>query len=118
RRPVRDGERVMAHDVPIIMSAPMVRALLDGRKEQTRRLAYHPAKRNIFEAPSPWRTLYDRWQAGERDVRIWVRETLTRSGGYTQYNADHRNGRLLWPAHWKQDPRPSIHMPRAFSRLT
>lgn len=49
---------------------------------------------------------------------LWVRERITRSGGYIQYLADHRVSKHPWPAHWKQDPRPSIHMPRLVSRLS
>lgn len=59
--------------------------------------------------------LYCRIQIGDR---LWIREALTRSGGYVQYAADHKTTRHLWPEHWQQDPRPSMHMNREYSRIT
>lgn len=101
-------------DRPIIFSAPMVRALLDGRKTQTRRLATSPLRR---------------CEVGDR---LYVRESFIHGkavGGYapgvdpdrepdgptvdTIYRADDGpNERSAGP--WT----PSIHMPRLASRLT
>lgn len=80
---------------PVIFSAPMVRALLDGSKTQTRRVAwgepfavplvgFHPVKKewwagNVhngvqdFCKPSPWLRRYERWLEGERPW-LYVRE--------------------------------------------
>lgn len=119
---------------PILFSGPMVRALLAGTKMQTRRLAYHPTKRNVFGAPWPssWLKLYDRWQAGERDVVIWVRETWTHLydlnemdkpvGEPKLYYAADRPQMMQYDADAEETVevrwRPSIHMPRRASRLT
>lgn len=101
-------------DRGIIFSAPMVRALLDGRKTQTRRLATSPLRR---------------CEVGDR---LWVRETFLEGkgvGGYAPevdpdldpfgptidviFRADDGdNERSAGP--WK----PAIHMPRRLSRLT
>jgi hypothetical protein len=112
----------VSKDVPIIFSGPMVRALLEGRKTMTRRLAW----REKWAGPPAYRS--SPWQRVIPGDRLWVRESLTRSGGYIHYAADHsiigweidRAGSMgrTWPTTWKQDPRPSIHMPRAASRLT
>lgn len=88
---------------PILFSAPMIRAILSGRKTQTRRIV-KPGK------PCPY------GQAGER---LWVREAWGRhpESPAIVYRADadclpHPFGRLGEPK-W----RPSIHMPRAYSRI-
>jgi hypothetical protein len=104
-------------DHPIIFSAAMVRALLDGRKTQTRRLAWRWVKdrgerhlsaddANGTHQPSPWQ----RVQPGDR---LWVREAHKRTDTRCDYRvdwhvADHH--RFTW--------RPSIHMPRWASRIT
>lgn len=90
-------------DYPIIFSAPMVRALLDGRKTQTRRLAYSRRGR------------MSRWWFVKAGDRLWVREawrpvhSADPSRG-ASYRANVGADQTLW--------RPSIHMPRWASRLT
>lgn len=103
-------------DHPILFSAPMIRALLEGRKTQTRRIY---KGRNAF------------WKGD----RIWVREAHRfiantgshRSDGAYQYRADEavKYGEMIQGAEWvsrngepKDAWRPSIHMPRYVSRLT
>lgn len=94
-------------DHPILFSGPMIRALLDGRKTQTRRVLKEDVS-GYFCPPKI-----------RRGDRLWVRETHgfeaidTARGVKVKYRAS--NGLALPPeSGWK----PSIHMPRWASRLT
>lgn len=106
---------------PIIFSAPMVLAILDGTKTQTRRLV-KPQPRRVdcgvpFGDGPAWAhaepgSAVIRCPYGKRGDRLWVRESF----------CDARQaaaGRVLYRASgdtaccWK----PSIHMPRACSRI-
>ncbi|RVT97924.1 hypothetical protein EOD42_09045 [Rhodovarius crocodyli] len=114
-------------DRPIIFSAPMVRALLDGRKTQTRRVIKKPAALDALAVFGPSFLS----KAGNADLvgyapgdRLWVRENYARVGDneddihacpdlrvHAYYRAD-----AVCPGHLRW--RPSIHMPRWASRLT
>ena len=119
---------------PILMSGQMVRAILDGRKTQTRRpIADVSADCELFldAGDGFWQQCYrdgggaihskswlSRCPYGQPGDRLYVRETWqdTRSPGEPQnarqimYRADDDRSLIGW--------RPSIHMPRWASRIT
>lgn len=124
-------------DRPIIFSAPMVLALLAGRKTMTRRLAWRRDQkwgdaRPIVGSERDY-MIPTTWQRVKSGDRLWVRENLTRRRGNflgipqnvieAHYAADdedvvneHEFNLLPW---WKgKGGLPSIHMPRRVSRLT
>jgi hypothetical protein len=116
---------------PILFSAEMVRAILDGRKTQTRRVAKLNASGRVKLPGSP-----SNWHCEDPDAvlacpygqpgdRLWVRETFRVIDGQTQpriaidYRADPedkwcRIGDFLCDGKkWT----PSIYMPRLASRI-
>lgn len=121
---------------PILFSAPMVRAILDGRKTQTRRvvklwnppelkthiippdLAYFPDF-NCYRSTCPY---------GQIGDRLWVRETLklksvidTKTGELgiaAYYAAGGEHQAFMWNGRRDVESIPSIHMPRWASRIT
>jgi hypothetical protein len=111
---------------PILFSGPMVTAILEGRKTQTRRVVKPqptgwPAnghflvwKRNPFgDNPMTLTHFVDLSPYGKRGDRLWVRETFRQSPGslsaHYRSDADEVSG-----GPWK----PSIFMPRNLSRIT
>lgn len=125
-------------DRPILFSGPMVRALLDGRKTQTRRVLADSHVCDDISSESAedlelrgWVGFSNGEALGAARVRfavgdrLWVRETWTArmTHGWTIANARSRmfDEEILYAADavdgidgwW-----PSIHMPREFSRLT
>lgn len=118
-------------DRPIIFSAPMVRALLDGRKTMTRRLAWKWEKRGGDHGHGNLRGPASPWQAAKPGDRLWVREAWwTHCTFDATAPADLRSAAEaighdvpIWFADddtarpWGK-ARPSIHMPRWASRIT
>ena len=99
-------------DRPIIFSAPMVQALLAGRKTMTRRLAFgHQAKTPDCFYPSVWQKV----RPGDR---LWVREAFTVRDGHVFYRAGPISPGRSFDEPMMLSCRPSIHMPRKLSRLT
>lgn len=122
-------------DRPILFSAPMIRALLDGSKTQTRRViksryanchvevtdgvaeivnTAEPESRSVFQCPY-----------GQPGDHLWVRETFAKiigqSGGWieTDYRATYNHGdRLGDTLGIKKRWTPAIHMPRDACRIT
>jgi hypothetical protein len=109
---------------PILFSGEMVRAILDGRKTQTRRVLKSPDP-TCYD-PRPYRQEY------EVGMCLWVRECWWKMPHVTARML--RDGADTWPEvsydatlteadrdQWKEwgwKKKPSIHMPRAYSRLS
>ena len=126
-------------DRPILFSAPMVQAILDGRKTQTRRAVKPQPAGEIVRGEPDFNHWIDTkyWERqnqkenrgigtrgfacpyGQPGDRLWVRETFghfERNENFAPgcdvfYRAD---GESLAVEPW----RPSIHMPRWASRIT
>lgn len=129
---------------PILFSDAMVRAILEGRKLQTRRVikpqppercfrpveefggwwwtgesyldAYYPEEEKVVKCPY-----------GQPETRLWVREAWkpTRSftalgTSYVRYRADDSRAEVVHGEYGRAGDRwrPSIHMPRWASRIT
>lgn len=130
---------------PILFSAPMVRAILEGRKTQTRRvvkpqsavLTDDTARALGVRPPPHQNTPVIQCPYGQPGDRLWVRETHAIFNAYGQHRKD---GQRWGPwgglpttvspdgtqiAYYREgfdrsDPgrwRPSIHMPRWASRI-
>lgn len=107
-------------ELPILFNGPMVRAILAGRKTQTRRLA-SPQPHTVdsdgrwYRMPSSGLSLNCHPSPfGLPGDQLWVRETWG-TGGYFPHPYGYRADCKEYAGErW----RPSIHMPRAASRIT
>ncbi len=107
---------------PILFSTPMVKAIQEGRKTQTRRVIQLPwkvkaSRQTLFQEAEFYRQLGIQ-RYGKKGDRLWVRETWT-SGYYdndasvlTWYKAGPCSAEVYRKAKWK----PSIFMPRVVCR--
>jgi hypothetical protein len=135
--------QTLTKERPILFGAPMVRALLDGTKTQTRRV--------VKGAPNDWSPIGPEWfaptvvdrhgdeqpgadvyGAGNEDgsewvrcpygaprERLWVKETYHTSPHFDcLYRADYEDGAVLRKVVAHGGWTPSIFMPRRLSRIT
>ena len=112
----------------MIFKAPMVRAILEGRKTQTRRVAKpvkHPDLGNLYTPGAlamgrePQHVIDRACPLGQPGDRIYVRETFSRhpEWGQLAFRAD---GEEFEDADgWPWDPKwmPSTHMPKELARI-
>lgn len=127
---------------PILFSGPMVRALLDGSKTQTRRVCKPAANLSaVVEVPDPAERgqVYNGSHFGDEDGevqfacpyggrgdRLWVRESF--SGPHHREHSPPRDWHSMDEIHCWADgnpeagdwtkPRPGMFMPRWASRIT
>lgn len=124
----------------MIFNGEMVRAILDGRKTQTRRIMKNHPAGDYPDTPALIRSVGGGFQwyghYGESSIfncpfgavgdRIWVRETWAEAGaGAPDLKLYRANYPEHVPTHYENVPpadeirwTPSIHMPRWASRLT
>lgn len=129
---------------PILFSGPMVRAILEGRKTQTRRVAKPPPKA-VFLPDDQWKidvdepgTAYMDDEAGRLQItcpygqpgdRLWVRETWKTCDGIYVPGVEFTDGSRAFPEFDDLHAMPSdhqdysrkrspIYMPRWASRIT
>jgi len=131
---------------PILMSAPMVRAILEGRKSQTRRIV---KPQPTLGSPLPAAAASGNWTwsrrggfsftvsnspSGPSDIaedcpygapgdRLWVREKWGYKAQFFEHDAPN-GGDVVYGADGEPEGchgtawRPSIHMPRNLCRIT
>ncbi len=126
---------------PILFSGPMVRAIREGPKTQTRRIVKpQPCEALTWrgwirestypkdEGKALWTDCFPcasqairvRCPYGKPGDRLWVRETWCHVGSHS---GPHTQGQTIEDVRYKADGygcvwRPSIHMPRWASRIT
>lgn len=138
-RPVIEGTQA-SRERPILFSGPMVRALLDGTKTQTRRVWKMPRGCSWYEGhggeaagmvqddegPAWWHVSEQRCPYGQPGDRLWVREAwrtepaldpcppreIAMVGAPVQYEAGPHADVLGGKL------RPSMFMPRSLARIT
>ena len=124
--------KFMTKERPILFSAPMVLAILDGRKTQTRRIAKVTSdgcKEGFITplagfVPRSIENHFSYCPYGKPGERLWVRETWSKAKSSASqdifYRADgETNGKQYALSFVERESkwRPSIHMPRSASRI-
>lgn len=124
---------IMATSKPILFNSDMVRALLDGRKTQTRRVVKPQPTRNSGTEYWAWGGDPEAESLDIADIKnmivkaspynadyLWVRETFARSGVDFDEQPFEVEGPVYRTDAVNPNPKwiPSIHMPRWASRLT
>ena len=133
----------MTNARPILFSPPMIRALLEGRKTQTRRIIKPQPQPNDgkgLHPVRPYHTPQGKWTwvlaatghgdgtsgeycpYGQAGDLLWVRESyapkrVDGSPHVPLYRADHPTDDRV-PGQYGRPWKPSIHMPRYASRLS
>ena len=112
----------------MLFTSPMVRAILEGRKTQTRRVAKpvkHPDLGNLYTPGAlamgrePQHVIDRACPLGQPGDRIYVRETFSQhpEWGQLAFRADGEEFEdadgWLWEPKWM----PSIHMPKDLARI-
>ncbi|WP_338615495.1 hypothetical protein [Pigmentiphaga sp. CHJ604] len=117
---------------PILFQAAMVRAILDGRKRQTRRIVKPCKDRDFGCELAPHEIAgevnagnYRNSRHGAPGDRLWVRESFSRLESFDFFNPAcpddvpdfwyWADGDPEW-GNWTK-PKPSIHMPREACRI-
>jgi len=110
---------------PILFSTEMVRAILSGRKTQTRRVIKEPCDYGCITGDCDHdlqdqcdNAILNSSPYGKPGGKLWVRETWKNVEGVYYYKADIGGGiekktGVIWTLKWK----PSIHMPRKAARI-
>lgn len=96
---------------PILFNSEMVKAILEGRKTQTRRVV-KPQPDDIpgMKCTGLNKDSLKQCPHGKPGDRLWVRETFVLTYSGTKYKATNYDATVKY--------KPSIHMPRWASRIT
>jgi hypothetical protein len=102
---------------PIIFSTPMVLAIMDNRKKQTRRVM-SPHYANTMPDNMPY--AIENCPYGKPNDLLYVRESFFSHGKYSWYKTDVDDFGLVYlPDGSELTPKwkPSIHMPKEYARI-